>query len=93
MEMTHHVPQIAPILGGLLGIITILVISIFVAVVYCKIFSKAGYHWAMDLLTFVPIANLVVWLMLAFCEWPIEKEINRLRRSVPNAPPSNFRNI
>lgn len=34
-----------------------LLITVLMAWVYCKIFSKAGYPWALGLLMFVPIAN------------------------------------
>jgi hypothetical protein len=57
-----------------------LAISILMAVVYCKICSKAGYNWALGLLMFVPIANIVLPLILAFSEWPIQKELQAFQR-------------
>ncbi len=91
------------ILGVLFGslivtsIISVLVI-IFVAIIWWKIFAKAGYSGALGLLMFVPIANLIVLLVLAFGEWPIYKELNYLRSQaqqrnpqfnpVPQAPSS-----
>jgi hypothetical protein len=57
-----------------------LVISILSAVVYCKICSKTGYHWALGLLMFVPIANLVLPLVLAFSEWPIHRELRACKK-------------
>lgn len=81
MEVSHQAPQIVPLLGGCFGICVVLAISIFFAAVYCKIFAKAGFHWAMGLLMFVPVANLIVMLVLAFCEWPIQREIHMLRQA------------
>ena len=49
-------------------------------VIWCKLFSKAGYHWAYGLLVLVPIANIVVPFYLAFADWPIRKELRQLRQ-------------
>ena len=48
--------------------------------VFCKIFSKAGYNWALGLLMLVPIANIIMLFVLAFAEWPIERELRSLRQ-------------
>jgi hypothetical protein len=57
------------IAGALVGsFLVILIISlaftVFFAIVYWKIFAKAGYSGAMGLLMFVPIANIIVLCML-----------------------------
>jgi len=57
-----------------------LAILIIKAVICCKIFSKAGYHWALGLLMLVPIACIIMPFVLAFSDWPIYKELNKLRR-------------
>ncbi|MCF7955146.1 MAG: hypothetical protein K9M75_05035 [Phycisphaerae bacterium] len=57
-----------------------LAVAIISAVVYCKICSKTGYHWALGLLMFVPIANLILPLILAFSEWPIHRELRACKR-------------
>ena len=54
-------------------------ISALMVFVWCRIFSKAGYHWAMGLLIMVPIANIVVPFILAFGQWPLHREIEELR--------------
>ena len=46
----------------LVGLIT----TAFMVLVYCKIFSKAGYHWAMGLIALVPLGNLILLFILAF---------------------------
>jgi len=55
-------------------------ILIIRAVVYCRIFSKAGYHWALGLLMLVPIACIIMPFVLAFGKWPIYKELKALRQ-------------
>jgi len=78
---TNDILRVAP-----LGVVFILIfavvglISMIVsAVIYCKISSKTGYHWALGLLMFVPIANMIVPFVLAFSEWPIHKELRRYK--------------
>jgi hypothetical protein len=65
------------VIGGMAWLVAMIVI----VVALCKIFSKAGYCWALGLLMFVPIANLVMLLVLAFSEWPILKELRALKQS------------
>ena len=65
----------------LIGLLGGLIATIITVIVFCKIFSKAGYSWALGLLMFIPIANLVMFLVLAFSEWPILKELRALKQS------------
>ncbi|MCP4260147.1 MAG: hypothetical protein GY774_21915 [Planctomycetes bacterium] len=58
---------------GLIGVIIQILI-------YCKIFSKAGYNWALGLLMLVPIANIIMPFVLAFGDWPIQKELRLLKQ-------------
>jgi hypothetical protein len=67
-----------------------LIVLIFFVIVYWRIFSKAGYPGALGLLMFVPIANLVIILVLAFGEWPILSELKRLRMQVGSQPPVQY---
>ncbi len=71
-------PEVLNGVAPLILIVIILVVSllalalnILYVVAFCKIFSKAGYHWAMGLLMLVPIANFVMPLVLAFGQWPV----------------------
>lgn len=77
------VQRLVPVLG-ILFILFITLISLIVTVLltwaYCKIFSKAGYCWALGLLMLVPIANIVMPFILGFGEWPILKELRQLRQ-------------
>lgn len=54
-------------------------------VIWCKIFSKAGYSWALGLLMLVPVANLVMMLVLAFSDWPVHRELRLLKQSMSPA--------
>jgi hypothetical protein len=38
---------------------------------FCRIFSKAGYSWALGILMIVPVANIIMPFVLAFGDWPI----------------------
>jgi len=78
------------------GPIIIIVVAIFLllmslavlvikAVVYCKIFHKAGYHWALGLLMLVPIACVIMPFVLAFGRWPIEKQLEQFRQQQDSA--------
>jgi len=73
-----------PSLSGTALIVTSvisLVIFIIYIIAWWKIFSKAGYSGALSLLLiFIPIANIIVFLMLAFGRWPIQKELDALRQ-------------
>lgn len=73
----------------LILILSIIVVSTIVAIVkavlYCMIFSKAGYHWALGLLTLVPIACVIMPFVLAFGKWPIKTELEKLRARTKNA--------
>lgn len=62
-------------------------ILIIKAVVYCKIFHKAGYNWALGLLMLVPIASIIMPFVLAFGHWPILRELEQLRQQQEGALP------
>jgi len=69
-------------LGGI-GPAELLVVLLGMAVVvlpFWKILSKAGYAGALALLMLVPVVNVLVPFFLAFAEWPIERELRRLRQ-------------
>jgi hypothetical protein len=58
----------------------------FTILVFWKIFSKAGYNGALGILMIVPIANIVMLCILAFSQWPILQELNRLRQQAMGMP-------
>jgi len=55
------------------GILMYLIISFFVIIPFWRIFSKAGFHPALSILTVVPIINLITLYYIAFSVWPIHK--------------------
>ena len=46
----------------------------------CRIFSKAGYSWALGLLMLVPIVNILMIFVLAFGDWPVRRELRQLKQ-------------
>jgi hypothetical protein len=86
VENEFPVTQAAPLIGMCFMLFIYLVIAVLIAVVYCKIYSKAGYPWAMGLLMLIPIVNLVMMLILAFSEWPIQKQLRQLQQMAGQSP-------
>jgi uncharacterized membrane protein len=79
--VSHHGPT--PVLVAILTALVVFVAMVVIAVkvlVFCKIFSKAGYSWALGLLMLVPIANIIIFFFLAFADWPIRRELRRLQQ-------------
>ncbi len=78
----NHGPDAVPLYIALLifGVFVLLVVVVIKAVIFCKIFSKAGYSWTLGLLMLVPIANIIMPFFLAFADWPVQKEVRRLRQ-------------
>jgi len=76
-------PDITPVFGAIFIIFMIffaLLVTIIQILVFCKIFSKTGFSWALGLLMLVPIANIVMLFVLAFAEWPIERELRSYKQ-------------
>lgn len=63
---------VASLIAGLIGLI-------FAIIIYWRIFSKAGYSGARSLLMLIPVVNLIIIIMFAFSEWPIQRELNQMR--------------
>ena len=68
------------LLGGL-------VFTVFMIWIYFLILKKAGMNPWLSLLMLVPLAGFVVLLILAFGEWPVERE-NRALRAQLSLPPA-----
>lgn len=89
----------AAAIGGTFLLVTVIIgLAAAVFGIFCwwRIFSKAGYSGALSLLLFIPIANLIVFLILAFGEWPILAELNARRQqamtsaSYPSGQPGGY---
>lgn len=79
----EHGSHAAPVFIVLLTVFIVLVSLIAIAIkvlIFCKIFGKAGYSWALGLLMLVPIANIIMAFFLAFADWPVRKELRRLKQ-------------
>ena len=82
-HIAHNGSNVAPVFTGLFIMFIIFVAfiaTIIKILIICKIFSKAGYCWALGLLMLVPIANIVMAFYLAFADWPILKELRQLKQ-------------
>ena len=78
-----HVERMDPLFVILLVMFLTFVCLVVIAIkllIYCKLFSKAGYSWALGLLLLVPIANIIMPFFLAFADWPVCKELRRLKQ-------------
>lgn len=73
--------------GAAIGILIVVYAAIVVLflVGWVKILGKAGYSGWWVLIGFVPLANLVMFLVFAFSEWPVVKEVRGLRASMTPA--------
>ena len=61
--------------------IVVLGMFVLVGTIAWKITARTGYPGPLGLLYFVPIANLVFLIVLAFSEWPIQRELSALKKS------------
>ncbi len=69
------------IAGGLLAVlvITYLAIVVLFVVAYVKILTKAGYSGWWVLIGLVPLVGIVMFLVFAFSQWPVRRELEMLR--------------
>lgn len=72
------------IAAGALAFLVVLYVAIivFALYVYSRIIKKAGYPWPWIFIMFVPIVNIVMFLIFALREWPIERELARTRAAL-----------
>ena len=56
-----------------------LVFLIVTLIANWKIAEKAGYAAALSLLMLIPVVNLVLYLIFAFTEWPIQAQLRAAR--------------
>jgi len=81
-------PEVTPALAIVLALLFAFVVLVIVAIkllICCKIFSKAGYSWALGLLMLIPIVNIIMAFFLAFATWPVQKELGRLKQQQPQS--------
>jgi uncharacterized membrane protein (DUF485 family) len=83
----QHYPQITPVSIVVLAFFIAFVVLIILAIkllICCKIFSKAGYSWALGLLMLIPIVNIIMAFFLAFADWPVCRELRSLKQKQNN---------
>lgn len=82
----YHYPQHAdaePVLIVFAALFVGLLVLISLAItllIWCKLFSKAGYSWALGILMLLPIVNIIMAFFLAFADWPIHRELRVLKQ-------------
>jgi len=80
-------------LGAAIGAFVFIWVLIYIGIIvltviaWWKIASKAGYSGAWSLILFVPIANIIFFLIFAFSKWPILQELEH-RRMQGGFPPN-----
>ena len=85
MQFDPNVAPVFSIIFFLFMIPTVLIIVAVKVLIFCKIFSKTGFSWALELLVLVPIANIVILFVLAFADWPIQRELRSYKQQNPMA--------
>lgn len=80
VDRAVHANAILTLLIILFAVLIILITTAITLLIWCKIFSKAGYSWAFGLLMLVPIANIIMPFFLAFADWPVQKELRRFKK-------------
>ena len=78
-----HCRDAAPVFVILLimfGLFVGLICAAIKVLIFCKISSKAGYSWALGLLMLVPIADIILAFFLAFADWPVRKQLRKLKQ-------------
>jgi uncharacterized membrane protein YhaH (DUF805 family) len=79
----QHCPQVEPVFAILIAFLIAFIVLVILAIkllICCKIFSKAGYSWALGLLILIPIVNIIMAFYLAFADWPVNKELRLLKQ-------------
>jgi hypothetical protein len=73
---------------GVVYVIIMLAGTAFGIFVMWRILSRAGYSGALSFLILIPgIGALIIFLMLAFGDWPVLRELNMLRQQRGMMPP------
>lgn len=70
--------QLGPLFVVGMGLFFLVCLTVAVFVWY-KIIGRTGYSAWLALLMIVPLANLVLMLVLAFSEWPVQRELALLK--------------
>ena len=68
-------------LGAFLGVylVVVAVTSVLGLIAWVMIIRRAGYSGVWVLIGLVPVINLIMFLVFAFKEWPVQREARQLR--------------
>jgi hypothetical protein len=85
----------AALLGSGVVLIFALVFFVILVGIYYLIIKKTGYNPWMSLLILIPgLGGLIIIIMLAFTEWPAQRELRELRARLGGgggyAPPGGY---
>lgn len=73
---------------GIVVIVVSLLFTLLAIIIWWRILAKAGYSGAFSILCVLfPPAALVFVLILAFAEWPVQRELKMLRNQAQMQPP------
>ena len=88
-QPTPNPPDISAALAAMSGtaLIVIVVALLFSLLIWFMIIKRTGMSPWLALLMLVPIANLIVLIVLAFSEWPIQREVRALRAQLAGGGP------
>jgi hypothetical protein len=80
-QPTSSTPDFSTALAALSGttLIVAAVAILFAITLWFMVFKRTGMNPWLSLLMFVPLVNLVMLIILAFTEWPIQREVKALR--------------
>jgi hypothetical protein len=87
--------NVGPALSVLL-VIYVVILAVFIWA-YVRIIRRAGYSGWWILIGLVPLVNVVMFLVFAFKEWPIQRELAQLRAMAGqggyrSGPPAGYGN-
>ena len=68
-------------LGSSGTLILSIVLVVCISLPWIRIFRRVGYSPGNGLLMCIPLINIFVFLVFAFHEWPIERQVDRLDES------------
>jgi hypothetical protein len=80
-QPAQNPPDVTGILAAMSGtaLIAICVFVLFALIIWFMIIKRTGMNPWLCLLMLVPIANFIVLIVLAFSEWPVQREVKALR--------------
>jgi hypothetical protein len=65
----------------LIVVVTGVCMAAVMIIPYWKIYTKTGQPGAMALLQLIPLVNIIMLYVLAFSEWPLEREIRSAKQN------------